>query len=51
MKTSIFDMNFILPPMLEMAEVETNGLKFTGAAATISPLCGACGDHSNHMVC
>ena len=22
MKTSIFDMNFVLPPMVEMAEVE-----------------------------
>ena len=24
MKTSIFDMNFVLPPMVEMAEVEKN---------------------------
>ena len=30
MKTSIFDMNFILPPMLEMTEVEKDNPKLTG---------------------
>jgi hypothetical protein len=32
MKTSIFDMNFVLPPMLEMTEVEKEMPTNTGAA-------------------
>ena len=51
MKSSIFDMNFTLPPLVEMTEVETNGSIFTGAAATLSPVCGPCGGHSHHWVC
>ena len=41
MKTSIFDMNFTLPPMLEMTEVEKGML--TSIAGTVTqwgpPLC------------
>jgi hypothetical protein len=30
MKTSIFDMNFILPPMIEMSEVEKDMPHYSG---------------------
>ena len=30
MKTSIFDMNFTLPPLMEMTEVEKDNPKLTG---------------------
>ena len=33
MKTSIFDMNLVLPPMLEMTEVEKEMPHWTGTGA------------------
>jgi len=30
MKTSIFDMNFVLPPMIEMTQVEKDMPAYTG---------------------
>ena len=33
MKTSIFDMNFVLPPVVEMTEVMKNTIVFTPATA------------------
>ena len=38
MKTSIFDMNFVLPPMLEMPQVE-KGMPMTLPTITISASC------------
>ena len=37
MKTSIFDMNFTLPPMVEMAEVE-KGMPYENIKATYLPI-------------
>ena len=39
MKTSIFDMTFVLPPMLEMTEVE-KGMP-SGTATLCGPACTA----------
>ena len=49
MKTSIFDMNFVLPPMLEMVEVEKdmpmmgtytrNALRFPWCNVSNNPFC------------
>jgi len=46
MKTSIFDMTFTLPPMVEMTEVEKD---MSHATHTLS-WCGCVGG-SNHLVC
>ena len=35
MKTSIFDMTFTLPPMLEMTEVEMSGVEKDMPSATL----------------
>jgi len=37
MKTSIFDMNFVLPPMVEMTEVEKGMPTATGPAGFCDP--------------
>jgi len=39
MKTSIFDMNFVLPPMVEMTEVEKDMPHFSGCSAAPPPVC------------
>tara|TARA_B110000438_G_scaffold249699_1_gene253114 strand:+ start:331 stop:456 length:126 start_codon:yes stop_codon:yes gene_type:complete len=37
MKTSIFDMNFVLPPMIEMTEVMKDMPKGTALGQTANP--------------
>ena len=40
MKTSIFDMTFVLPPLVEMTEVEKDMPTGSGWWAVVGPFCG-----------